>query len=89
MPPSRDLTIRDFRLVIAPDWRSSPGMSKAFYAAAGNDITSEAAISQWPFAALALSPCKKNPGLTPTPQNNGKTPDSNTTTVPIAPNHLR
>ena len=43
----------------AGDLRSGPGLLEAFYPAAGGGTALEAAISQWSFAALALSPCIK------------------------------
>ena len=59
MLASRDLTDRDFGLLIAVDWNSGSRMREAFYGAAGDATASEAAVSQWPFVALALSPCIK------------------------------
>ena len=56
----RDLTKRTFGLAIAVDWRSGTGLPKAFYAVAGDGTATKAAVSQWSFAALALSPCIKN-----------------------------
>ena len=55
-----DVTARDFGLAVAVDWRSGPRLPELFYAAAGDGTASEAAVSQWSFAALALSPCIKN-----------------------------
>ena len=59
-PPSQDLTNRNFGVAIAVVWRSDPALPKAFYAVAVDGTASEAAISPWSFAALALSPCIKN-----------------------------
>ncbi len=55
-----ELTVGDFGLAIAVDWRSGLGMLEAFYPAAVGGTASDAAISQWPFVAIALSPCIKN-----------------------------
>ena len=59
-PPPQDRTNRNFGLAIAVAWRSDPGLRQAFYAAAADGTASEAAVSPWSFAALALSPCIKN-----------------------------
>ena len=89
----RDLTARDFGLAIAVDCRS--GGLKHRSGAAGSILSrrrSRHCVEGGGFSVALRGPravsVQKIPGLTPTPQNNGKTPDSNTTTVPIAQNHL-